>query len=201
MLKYEDLILNLTFSSTISELDVSKAMSTEDYDDDVWCLTVQNSNFLARRNGKAFFTGNCWYKQKGDIGLVVGEELQNALPNYHHLGEWEGTLPVSGVKIMLFHANDGTAYANSYKGQKLVESLDQEKPQLIFEGHYHKSLYQYVRRIHQWESGTICGQTGWMRGKKIQAHVGFWRIEVEHVKGKVIGVESKWYCTHKAFKY
>ena len=95
---------------------------------------------------------------------------------------------------MLFHANDGTAYANSYKGQKLIESLlEIEKPNLIFSGHYHKSLYQFARGIHQWESGTICRQTGFMRGKKIPAHVGFWMVEVEHEKGKVIGVSSKWY--------
>jgi predicted phosphodiesterase len=138
-----------------------------------------------------------WFKSKHDIGIVVGKQLENRLPNYHHLGEWEGTLPVSHVRIMLFHANDGTAYANSYKGQKLVESLDAVKPALIFSGHYHKSLYQYVRRIHMWESGTICRQTEWMRGKKIQAHVGFWRVEVEHNHGRVLGVESKWYCVPK----
>ena len=135
-----------------------------------------------------------WYKAKADIGIVVGRTLQNRCPNYHHLGEWEGILTVSDIRIMLFHANDGTAYANSYKGQKLIESLlEMEKPHLLFEGHYHKALFQSSRGIHQWESGTVCRQTGFMRGKKIPAHVGFWMIEVEHEAGNVLGVTSKWY--------
>lgn len=120
-----------------------------------------------------------WFKQRGDAGAIVGEDLDAALPHYHHLGEWEGDLEHNGVRIKLFHSGDGTAYAHSYKLQKLVESFTSgEKPHLVLSGHYHKALYQCSRNVHGFECGTICGQTRWMRAKKIQAHLGFWVLEV-----------------------
>lgn len=121
-----------------------------------------------------------WFKAKGDIGVIVGQNLQSTLKNYHHLGEWEGDLKIDGLHIRLFHANDGTAYANSYKGQQLVNSLTGgEKPHVIFQGHYHKSLYQFTRNVHMFDAGTVCGQTQFMRGKKLAAHMGFWTVEIE----------------------
>ena len=134
-----------------------------------------------------------WFKQKGDIGVVVGEELSKTVKGYNHLGEWEGDLHIDGLWIRLFHANDGTAYANSYKGQQLINSLSGgEKPHIIFEGHYHKSLYQFSRNIHQFEAGTLCGQTIFMRGKKIAAHMGFWVVTAYWNKAGVTRLAMEW---------
>lgn len=69
---------------------------------------------------------------------------------------------------------------NSYKMQKLVESLEGgSKPNILVEGHYHKAMYMFNRNIHTLEAATLCGQTGWMRGKKIPAHKGFWVLEMD----------------------
>lgn len=120
-----------------------------------------------------------WYYKKGDGGVIVGEELEKALKNYHHIGQDEGDLEVSGVKIKLYHGGDGTAYATSYKLQKLIESFTGgEKPNIVLSGHYHKALYMFSRGVHGFECGTLCGQTRWMRGKKIPAHMGFGLIRV-----------------------
>jgi len=133
-----------------------------------------------------------WFKQKNDIGIIVGENLQSALPNYTHLGEWEGDLKIDGLWIKLFHGNDGTAYANSYKGQQLVNSLSGgEKPHAIFQGHYHKALYQFTRNVHMFDGGTICGQSQFMRGKKLAAHQGFWTVLFEWDASGVNSVTSK----------
>lgn len=83
-------------------------------------------------------TGNHdqWYYKKANGGLDVGAELQAHLENYHHLGQDEGTIDVNGVKIYLYHGGDGTAYADSYKGQKLIESFSGgEKPHIVHSGH------------------------------------------------------------------
>jgi predicted phosphodiesterase len=120
-----------------------------------------------------------WFKQKNDAGAIVGEDLERQLENYTHLGEWEGDLMVGNIWIKLFHANDGTAYANSYKLQKLVESFTGgEKPHILHSGHYHKALYQFTRNIHAFESGTLCGQSQFMRGKKLPAHKGYGIVRV-----------------------
>lgn len=138
-----------------------------------------------------------WFKQKNNAGVVVGEELEVSLKNYTHLGEWEGDFHVDNLWIKLFHANDGTSYANSYKGQKLVESLTGgEKPNIILQGHYHKMLYQFTRNVHLFDCGTICGQTRFMRGKKLAAHMGYWILDIKynsHGVERIISEMIPWY--------
>ena len=36
----------------------------------------------------------------------------------------------------------------------------------------------FSRNVHGFECGTLCGQTSWMRGKKIPAHMGFGLVKV-----------------------
>lgn len=134
-----------------------------------------------------------WYEKKNNGGIIVGNELESKLKNFTNLGQMEGDLEVNGVHIKLFHGNDGTAYANSYKLQKLVESFSGgEKPNILHSGHYHKALYQFSRNIHGFESGTLCGQSRFMRGKKIQAHMGFGLVTVFHKKGEVERLIHEW---------
>lgn len=124
---------------------------------------------------------DAWYEIKADQGIIVGNELDKTLNNYSHIGQMEGNLNVDGVNIKLFHANDGTAYATSYKMQKLIESFTGgEKPAILHSGHYHKALYMFNRNVHGIESGTLCGQSKFMRGKKIPAHTGFGFVRVWH---------------------
>lgn len=121
-----------------------------------------------------------WYKDKSGVDASVGEAIQAKCPHYHHLGDWEADVVLAkGVTMKIFHANDGTAYATSYKLQKLIESLEGgKKPALILSGHYHKQLAMFSRNVWGFECGTMCGQTQWMRGKKIAAHKGFGVIEL-----------------------
>lgn len=39
-----------------------KNSATKNYSGKVWCITVDNGNFLCRRNNKVHLTGNCWSK-------------------------------------------------------------------------------------------------------------------------------------------
>ena len=128
-----------------------------------------------------------WYKNKGNGGIIVGEELEQRVKLYTHLGEGEGDLQVNPhVKIKLFHPNDGSAYAASYKLQKLIESFSGgEKPEIVHSGHYHKALYTFIRNVHGFESGTLSGQSRFMRGKKLAAHMGFGIVDVFYNKNGV----------------
>ena len=122
-----------------------------------------------------------WYSKKNNGGVIVGEEMQKIIPNYKHLGVMEGNIFVDGIKIMLFHPNDGTAYAHSYKLQKLIESFTGgEKPNIVHSGHYHKQLAMFTRNVFGFEGGTLCGQSEFMKGKKIAAHMGYGHITVYH---------------------
>lgn len=113
------------------------------------------------------------------IGFDPGEELKERCPNFHYLGQNEATIDLGGIKIMLSHPGDGSAYAVSYALQQFINALSGgEKPHIILMGHHHKSIFFSYRNIQSFETGTLCAQTDWMRGKKIQAHPGFWIIEV-----------------------
>lgn len=128
-----------------------------------------------------------WFKIKGNQGIEVGKQLEDKLSHYTHLGCMEADVEIrKGIKMKLYHGRDGSAYATSYKMQKLMESFTGgEKPNIVLSGHYHKALYMFNRNIHGLECGTMCGQTGWMRGKKIPAHKGFWIVDLELGKGGI----------------
>lgn len=138
-----------------------------------------------------------WFKEKNNAGLVAGEMIALQCPNVHFLGEWEARVRLhKNVEMLLYHACDGTAYADSYKLQKLIESFEGgKKPSIILSGHYHKQVALFRRNVFAFECGTLCGQTRFMRGKKLQAHVGFGILDV--VAGKR-GVES---LQHRFFPY
>jgi len=142
---------------------------------------------------------DAWYHKKNNAGLIVGRELENNLSNYKHLGEDEADVSLrKNVTMKLFHPNDGTAYAISYKMQKLMESFTGgEKPEILLQGHYHKAMYMFNRNIHGIECGTLCGQTKWMRGKKIPAHKGFWIIDIEMGKGGIGSFKPTFYHGYK----
>ena len=161
----------------------------------VWCLTIKNSNFMVRRNGKCYFTGNSWYYNKADHGIIVGKELELRVKDYKNLGQDEGWIDITPkVNIMLFHGNDGTSYADSYKLQKLIESFDEnEKPSILHSGHYHKSLYLYRRGVHGFESATLCEQSKFMRGKKIPAHMGFGIVDVVYNTNGIVSLDHKFF--------
>lgn len=140
-----------------------------------------------------------WYQKKNNAGLIVGQELDSTIPNYNFLGQDEANVELrKGINMKLFHPNDGTAYAISYKMQKMMESFTGgEKPNILLQGHYHKALYMFNRNIHGIEAGTLCGQTRWMRGKKIPAHKGFWIIDIEMGKGGIGKFSPSFYPGYK----
>lgn len=120
-----------------------------------------------------------WFKEKNNAGLVAGEELAHRNKNVTFLGEWEADIEMGkDVLMRLYHACDGTAYADSYKLQKLIESFTGgQKPNIVLSGHYHKQVAIFRRNVFGFECGTLCGQSRFMRGKKIPAHMGFGIIE------------------------
>jgi len=135
-----------------------------------------------------------WYEDKNNAGAIVGKELEARVKNYTHLGQMEGNLNVDGVHIMLYHGADGTAYADSYKIQKLIESFTGgQKPNIIHSGHYHKHLTDFKRNVWGVESGTLCGQTRFMRGKKLEATQGFGIVTVSLTpNARDMEVEHRW---------
>jgi len=154
------------------------------------CRLIESMPFELRA-----ITGNHdgWYAGKADQGINVGHRLEEALPNFTYLGFDEADQVVENVKIKLWHGSDGGSYAVSYRSQKIVESLDGgDKPHILITGHDHKSIFYQTRNVHVIGAGTLCEQTGWMRGKKLAAHRGYWIVDVWSNESGLVRIRPEW---------
>lgn len=117
-----------------------------------------------------------YYKLSGGANIV--KDICDRIPNATFLGDHEGSVFLNGgVEIRLWHGLDGASYAHSYRLQKVVESLyGGDKPNVLLAGHTHKMGYFFDRNVHIVSGGCLQYQSKWMRMKRLQAHVGFWKI-------------------------
>lgn len=131
-----------------------------------------------------FITGNHDNTFKKEIGLVPGPEIAAARPDWRFVGQDVGTVTLKArggfaFRVMLVHPDGGTAYATSYRLQRMIESISGgQKPEMVAEGHFHKALtLPSYRNVYGVESGTFCSQTPFMARKGVAAAVGGWIIE------------------------
>jgi len=132
-----------------------------------------------------FITGNHSYNTfvRG-AGVEAGPYLESKLRDTgleaHFLGNAEGDIELkNGSIVRMLHPDGGTAYAISYKSQKIAESFEGgHKPNILLIGHFHKAEYIFYRNIHIFQTGTFCGQSKFMKGKGLAAMKGFWLVDV-----------------------
>lgn len=136
-----------------------------------------------------------WYAQKANMGALIVADICDALPcNCEYLGEHEAKIYVNGAKVMLWHGEDGSSYALSYRSQKIIEALQGgQKPQLLILGHDHKQINYMTRNVHVIGSGCIQDQTPWMRRKRMEAHCGFWIIEPTIKEKEIKRLKTEWF--------
>lgn len=150
-----------------------------------------------------FITGNhdhSLIKRAGyDIGVAIGREREDM----KYLGMSSAVINLThNCTLELRHPIDGTAYAKSYKIQKMVEAMQGgEKPNILAVGHYHKAEYFPYRNVHCFQTGTFQAQTPFMRGKGIAADVGGWIVEV-HVdnEGSITRCKGEFIAYYKMIK-
>jgi len=111
-----------------------------------------------------------------------------------YLGYDEGDIEVNGCRIRLWHGQDASSYAHSYRIQKIVESFTGgDKPDVLLAGHVHKMGYWMDRHVHCVSTGCIQKQSKWMRGKRLPAHTGFWVIRMVINEKGVGSFAPKWF--------
>lgn len=116
-------------------------------------------------------------------GVDVGKAIAKGRNDLHYLGAFNATVELSPkTTIGLVHPATGTAYAISYKPQKIVEALSGgEKPSILGIGHFHKAEYLFYRNVHVFQTGCLQSQSPWMRRMNLSAHKGAWILDV-HTK-------------------
>ena len=128
-----------------------------------------------------FITGNhdaSLYKQ---IGYDIGISIANDRADMKCLGKDCALVNLTpNCTLELRHPWDGTAYALSYKPQKMIEAMESDsKPNILAIGHYHKAGYLFYRNVHAILTGCFQSQTPFTRGKGISVHIGGWIITVQ----------------------
>ena len=150
-------------------------ISADDMREDV----IQN---YPKRDGITthFITGNhdaSIYKQ---VGYDIGQAIASGRPDMNYLGRDCAVVNLTPkCTLELRHPWDGTAYALSYKMQKMIEAMESDsKPNILAVGHYHKAEYLFYRNVHALQTGCFQGQTPFTRGKGISVHMGGWIVTI-----------------------
>lgn len=128
-----------------------------------------------------FITGNHDSSIYKAVGIDIGRIIANKREDMVYLGrDWAKVEVTPNCVLELRHPWDGSAYAISYKPQKMIESMDADsKPNLLAIGHYHKLEYLFHRNVHSFQTGCFQSQTPYTRGKGISVHLGGWIVTIE----------------------
>lgn len=121
-----------------------------------------------------FITGNHDASIYKHVGYDIGQAIANLRPDMKYLGRDCAVINLTpNCTLELRHPWDGTAYALSYKIQKMIEAMESDsKPNILAVGHYHKAEYIFYRNVHALQTGCFQGQTPFTRGKGISVHTG-----------------------------
>ncbi len=151
-----------------------------------------------------FITGNHDHSIFKRVGFDIGPVIASRRDDMEYLGRDDAIIQLTpNCRLELRHPGDGTAYAVSYKIQKMVEAMSGgEKPNILAVGHYHKSEYLPVyRNVHCVQTGCFQAQTPFMRSKSIAANVGGWIVEINvDEEGTITRFKSEFIPFYKAIK-
>lgn len=137
-----------------------------------------------------FITGNHDASIYKHIGYDIGQAIANLRDDLVYLGRDCAVIDLTPkCKLELRHPWDGTAYAISYKMQKMIEAMEADsKPNILAVGHYHKAEYLFYRNVHALQTGCFQGQTPFTRGKGISVWMGGWIVTVRlDDEGSIVG--------------
>lgn len=127
-----------------------------------------------------FITGNHDASIYKHVGYDIGRAIGQLRPDMEYLGRDCAVINLTPkCTLELRHPWDGTAYALSYKMQKMIEAMESDsKPNILAVGHYHKAEYIFYRNVHALQTGCYQGQTPFTRGKGISVHMGGWLVTI-----------------------
>ena len=127
-----------------------------------------------------FITGNHDASIYKHVGYDIGQAIANLRPDMKYLGRDCAVVNLTPkCTLELRHPWDGTAYALSYKMQKMIEAMESDsKPNILAVGHYHKAEYIFYRNVHALQTGCFQGQTPFTRSKGISVHMGGWLVTI-----------------------
>lgn len=158
-----------------------------------------------RREGitTRFITGNHDASIYKHVGYDIGKAIALERDDMEYLGRDCAIVKLTpNCTMELRHPWDGTAYAQSYKIQKMIEAMESDsKPNILAVGHYHKTEYLFYRNIHAFQTGCFQSQTPFTRGKGISVALGGWIVGIEvNKEGTILSLTQKFVPFYSAIK-
>jgi len=145
-----------------------------------------------------YVTGSChegwWMARDGiDFGRYLQfEAKERGRTDLNYLGYMEADVKLIGPNgksaiMRILHPGGGSAYAMSYRPQKIIESLQGgEKPAVLLCGHFHKQGSFMIRNVWTILTGTTQDQSSFMRKLSIEAHVGYAVVSMQQDKNGAV---------------
>lgn len=143
-------------------------------------------------SGKTFFIGgnhmDTYFKNGGsDMGKAISREREDLV----YLNPDTADLKIGKVGIHMHHGGGGRSYSLSYKLQRYVETLPQDKKiDIVMQGHFHNAMYMYYMGKHCFQVGALEDDTPFSRsmGFKNEKSCYWVDIEVDN-KGNIYSIE------------
>jgi hypothetical protein len=170
----------------------------QEYETDAHGWEEQSNRFADRVSNLdfgcpvSFITGNHDISFLRASGINVGSWLETsakvvARKDWRFLGQDQGRVDIGGIDWMLLHPGGGSAYALSYRPQKIVEQIEGgSKPDVLLIGNFHKAeMIPSYRNVCAIQVGCFQRQTPFMLTKGLSAHMGGWIIDAAKNKGTV----------------
>ena len=150
-----------------------------------------------------FITGNHDASIFKRVGYDIGPVIASRRSDMKYLGRDEATVMLTpNCSLQLIHPADGTAYAISYKIQKMIDAIQGgEKPNIMAVGHYHKAEIIPYRNVWAVQTGCFQAQTPHMKRNHIAAFMGGYLIEVNvDEEGTITRFKNEFIAFYKAIK-
>jgi len=112
-------------------------------------------------------------------GATAGAWIDRCRDDMIYLGQDKATFKINNLKILMDHPGGGNAKSYSYKPQQAIEGLNPgEKPNILLQGHYHKSYYMFYRNVHSLLVPCIVNQSQFMKKMNLQNVVGAYFLKI-----------------------
>lgn len=123
-------------------------------------------------------------------------------PDINYLGQFSAWVKLQeGCLMYLLHPDGGSAYSDSYRLQKLIESFEGgNKPNIAVMGHFHRRCYISSRNVHGFLAACFEGQTDFLRRKAVQPVIGGTILDIQFTDNGAIqdiGVNFRQYLVPK----
>ena len=170
----------------------------------VWGMTAQADHFIEKFPKiegitTYFILGNHDLSFLKEAGADVGHYIADRRPDLVYLDQIQATIEIApNIKVMLWHpAGGGASYALSYKGQRMINSLEGgSKPNILISGHYHVSFYMNYRNINFLQTGCFEYQTLFLKALGLMPSCSCWLVTARVNGDSIVRFqpeEIKWY--------